>query len=89
MDKTGIWKILRWRASMYETKSLSGNSGKSHGQNAHWTENRKQNLSPSTRHENAPVSTQGLCHVRLNIATQNSSIPGARTCVDSRPEFWR
>ena len=32
-------------------------------QNAHRIENLKHNLLPSTRHENAPVSTQGLCLV--------------------------
>ena len=47
------------------TGHLSRNSGKPHGQNEYRIKTRKQNLSPPTRHENAPVSTQGLCLVRV------------------------
>ena len=42
----------------YKAKSLSWSCGKPNGQYARCTENRQQNLSPPTRHENVPVSFQ-------------------------------
>ena len=60
---------------------MSWNGGKPHGQNAPSTENRKQNLSPPTRHGNAPVSTQWLCVVRvvqLTYDTPLSTFSGPR-----------
>ena len=51
--------FYRWMASVLTVQSTRRwNSGKPHGQNAHGVENCKQNLSPTTRHVNAPVSTQ-------------------------------
>ena len=52
---------------VHKAKRPSWNSGKPHGQNAHPKENLKQNLSPATRHEDAPVSTQELCFVWKKI----------------------
>ena len=58
------WLTPRPLPCLYKAKRLSWNSGKPHGQNVHWIEILKQNLPPLTRHENAPVSTQGLCFVQ-------------------------
>ena len=60
-QRTWNWIKYDRKYIMCKAKSLSWNSGKPHGQNAHWIESLKQNLSPPTGHGNAPVSTHGLC----------------------------
>ena len=58
------------RQTQYKAQSLSWNSGKPYGQNGHRRENRKQTLSPPTRHGNTRICAQELCLVRILIALQ-------------------
>ena len=81
-DMIPRYSILSTEEFAYKAKSLSWNRtwietmASRMGQNAHRTENRKQNLSPPTRHGNAPVSTQEPFQLknRFNSGTLPCSI---------------